>query len=265
VSAAHRMPILFVGHGSPMNALEDNEFTRGWKEIAREIPHPSAILCISAHWETLGSLVTAADPPETLHDFGGFPQELYQVRYAAPGCAWLAREAAAAGRRFAVGIDREWGLDHGCWAVLRRMYPAADIPVVELSLNRSMPSLLHYELGRALAPLRERGVLIVASGNLVHNLGAVTLPPDADFNTPYALPWAEEANERFKSLIDSGSDEELVYYRTLGADVDLAVPTPEHYLPLLYILGLRGRDESVSWFNDEAVAGSVTMTSFLVS
>ncbi|HTZ52978.1 MAG TPA: 4,5-DOPA dioxygenase extradiol [Spirochaetia bacterium] len=265
MSAEHRMPLLFVGHGSPLNALEENQFTRGWKEIAREIPRPAAVLCISAHWETLGSLVTAADLPETLHDFDGFPRELYEVRYAAHGCSWLTRETAVAGRRFAVGIDREWGLDHGCWAVLRRMYPGADIPVVELSLNRSMPALLHYELGRALAPLREQGVLIIASGNLVHNLGAVTLPPDADFNTPYALPWAEEANERFKSLIDSGSDEELVYYHALGPEVEMAVPTPEHFLPLLYVLGLRRREESVSWFNDEAVAGSLTMTSFLVS
>jgi len=265
MSAEHRMPLLFVGHGSPLNALEDNQFTRGWKEIAREIPRPVAVLCISAHWETLGSLVTAADQPETLHDFDGFPQELYELRYGAHGCPWLTRETAVAGRRFAVGIDREWGLDHGCWVVLRRMYPAADIPVVELSLNRSLPTLLHYELGRALAPLREQGVLIIASGNLVHNLGAVTLAPDADFNTPYALPWAEAANERFKSLIDSGSDEELVYYHSLGPEVEMAVPTPEHFLPLLYVLGLRRRDESVSWFNDETIAGSLTMTSFLVS
>ena len=263
--ASARMPVLFVGHGSPMNALEDNEFARGWREIAREIPRPEAILCISAHWETLGSLVTAADPPQTIHDFGGFPQELYQVHYPAPGCPWLAKEAAAEGRRFAIGIDREWGLDHGCWSVLSRMYPAADVPVVQLSLNRTMPTLLHYELGRALSPLRDKGVLILASGNLVHNLGAITLPPGGDFNTPFALPWAEEANERFKSLIDAGSDEELVYYRSLGEAVQLAVPTPEHYLPLLYVLGLRGKHESVSYFNDEAVAGSLTMTSLLVS
>jgi 4,5-DOPA dioxygenase extradiol len=259
------MPVLFVGHGSPMNALQDNEFSRGWKDISREIPRPSAILCISAHWETNGSLVTAADPPQTIHDFGGFPQELYQVRYAAPGSAWLARETAAAARKFAVGIDREWGLDHGCWSVLGRMYPAADIPVVQLSLNRTMPTLLHYELGRALSPLRDKGVLIIASGNLVHNLGAIQLPPGGDFNTHYALPWAEEASEIFKNLIDSSADEELVFYRSLGPAVQLAVPTPEHYLPLLYVLGLRGKKESVSYFNDEPVAGSLTMTSLLVS
>jgi len=265
MSPAGRMPVLFVGHGSPMNALDDNEFSRGWVEIARQIPRPAAILCVSAHWETAGSLVTAADPPPTIHDFGGFPLALYQVRYPAPGSSWLARETAAAARKFAIGMDREWGLDHGCWSVLSRMYPAADVPVVQLSLNRTMPTRLHYELGRALSPLRNKGVLVLASGNLVHNLGAVTLPPGGDFNTRFALPWAAEASELFKSLIDSSADEELIDYRSLGKAVSLAVPTPEHYLPLLYVLGLREKSESVSYFNDEAVAGSLTMTSLLVS
>jgi 4,5-DOPA dioxygenase extradiol len=264
MSTHQRMPVLFVGHGSPMNALEDNEFARGWKEIAREIKRPTAILCISAHWETTGSLVTSADPPPTIHDFGGFPLELYQVRYPAPGSPWLARRVMEAARKFAIGIDREWGLDHGCWSVLRRMYPHADVPVVQLSLDRSMPTRLHYELGRALDPLRDEGVLILASGNLVHNLGRITLPPRGDFNTPFALPWAAEASERIKELIDDGASDELIAYRSLGSAVQLAVPTPEHYLPLLYVLGLRGKEESVTYFNDEAVAGSLTMTSFMV-
>ena len=259
-----RMPVLFVGHGSPMNALQDNEFSRGWKEIARQIPRPTAILCISAHWETLGSLVTSVDPPPTLHDFNGFPLELYQVRYPAPGSPWLMRRVMDAAPKFAIGIDREWGLDHGCWSILRRMYPSADVPVVQLSLDRGMPTRLHYELGRALEPLRDEGVLIVASGNLVHNLARISLPPRGDLATPYALPWASEANERIKSLIDAGDHEDLIGYRSLGSAVQMAVPTPEHYLPLLYVLGLRGKGESVSYFNDEVVTGSVTMTSVLV-
>ncbi|HUJ73211.1 MAG TPA: 4,5-DOPA dioxygenase extradiol, partial [bacterium] len=248
--APRRMPVLFVGHGSPMNALQENAFARGWKAVAREIPRPTAILCISAHWETAGSLVTSSDPPPTLHDFTGFPLDLYQVRYPAVGSPWLARKVMEAAPRFAIGMDREWGLDHGCWIVLRHMYPQADIPVVQLSLDRSMPTRLHYELGRALDPLRDDGVLIVASGNLVHNLGRISLPPRGDFTTPFALPWASEAAERLKGLIDSGAHEELIAYRTLGSAVQLAVPTPEHYLPLLYVLGLRGKDESVSYFND---------------
>ncbi len=262
--APRRMPVLFVGHGSPMNALQDNEFARGWKDIAREIPHPSAVLCISAHWETSGSLVTTTDPPQTIHDFGGFPLELYQVRYAAPGSPWLVRRVVDAAPKFAIGMDREWGLDHGCWSVLRRMYPRADIPVVQLSLDRSMPTRLHYELGKALDPLRDEGVLIIASGNLVHNLGRITLPPHGDFNTPFALPWADEANQRIKELIDDGAHDELIAYRSLGSAVQLAVPTPEHYLPLLYVLGLRGKEESVRYFNDKPVAGSITMTSLMV-
>ncbi|HET6451390.1 MAG TPA: 4,5-DOPA dioxygenase extradiol, partial [Spirochaetia bacterium] len=239
MNTPHRMPVLFVGHGSPMNALQENEFARGWKAVAREVPRPAAILCVSAHWETAGSLVTSTDPPPTLHDFDGFPLDLYQVRYPAPGSPWLVRKVTEAARKFAIGLDREWGLDHGCWCVLRWMYPHADIPVVQLSLDRAMPTRLHYELGRALDPLRDEGVLIIASGNLVHNLGRISLPPRGDFATPFALPWASEAAERIKGLIDSGSSEELIAYRSLGSAVQLAVPTPEHYLPLLYVLGMR--------------------------
>ncbi len=263
--APSRMPVLFVGHGNPMNALQETDFSRGWKAVAREIPHPTAILCISAHWETTGALVTSSDPPPTLHDFNGFPLELYQVRYPAAGSPWLVRRVVDAAPKFAIGIDREWGLDHGCWCVLNRMYPHADVPVVQLSLDRTMPTRLHYELGKALEPLRHEGVLIIASGNLVHNLGRISLPPRGDLNTPFAHPWAAEAIQRIKGLIDAGANEELIGYRSLGSAVQLAVPTPEHYLPLLYVLGLRGSGESVSYFNDQAVAGSVTMTSLLVS
>ena len=262
--AEQRMPVLFVGHGSPMNAIEDNEFSRGWKEIARKLPRPSTILCISAHWETAGSLVTGMDQPPTIHDFGGFPRELFEVQYPAPGSQRLARETIGAVKKVAIGIDREWGLDHGCWSVLRRMYPDADVPVVQLSLDSGIPARHHYELGRELAPLRDKGVLILASGNIVHNLGRIALPRNGDFNSPFGLPWALEASELFKTLIDSDRHDELIDYHSLGEAVQLAVPTPEHYLPLLYALALKGEDESISLFNDEAVAGSLTMTSLVI-
>ena len=261
---AGRMPVLFIGHGSPMNAIEDNEFSRGWKEVAREVPRPKAILCISAHWETAGELVTGMDTPPTIHDFGGFPRELFEVRYPAPGSPWLAEQTIGVVKKVAVGIDREWGLDHGCWSVLRQMYPAADVPVVQLSLDTTMPARFHFELARELAPLRDQGVLVLASGNIVHNLGRIALPKSGNFNSPYGLPWALEASALLKSLIDAGAYDELMEYRSLGSAVQLAVPTPEHYLPLLYALALKGKDESVSYFNDEAVAGSLTMTSLVV-
>jgi 4,5-DOPA dioxygenase extradiol len=262
--AARRMPVLFVGHGSPMNAIEDNQFSRGWQATARKLPRPSAILCVSAHWETAGSLVTGMDQPPTIHDFGGFPRELFEVQYPAPGSRRLARETIGTVKKVAIGIDREWGLDHGCWSVLRRMYPDADVPVVQLSLDRSMTARHHYELGRELAPLRDAGVLILASGNIVHNLGRISLPRNGDFNTPFGLPWALEASDLFKTLIDGDRHDELIDYQSLGNAVRLAVPTPEHYLPLLYSLALKGDAESISLFNDEAVAGSLTMTSLII-
>jgi 4,5-DOPA dioxygenase extradiol len=263
-NTAVRLPVLFVGHGSPMNAIEDNEFSRGWREIARTLPRPSSILCISAHWETEGSLVTGMDQPPTVHDFGGFPKALFDVQYPAPGSKGLARDTIGVVKKVAIGIDREWGLDHGCWSVLRRMYPHADIPVVQLSLDRGMTERHHYELGRELAPLRDRGVLILASGNIVHNLGCVAPSRNGDFNAPFGFPWALEASELFLSLIDADRHDELIDYRALGSAVQMAVPTPEHYLPLLYALALKGTGESISVFNDVAVAGSLTMTSLLI-
>jgi len=258
------MPVLFVGHGSPMNAIEDNEFSRRWRDTARTLPRPSSILCISAHWETDGTQVTGMDQPPTIHDFGGFPKALFDVQYPAPGSKSLARDTISAVKKVAIGIDREWGLDHGCWSVLRRMYPHADIPVVQLSLDRGMTARHHYELGRELAPLRDTGVLILASGNIVHNLARVALPRNGDFNTPFGFPWALEANETVMSLIDADRHDELIDYRTLGDSVQMAVPTPEHFLPLLYALALKGDGESISVFNDAAVAGSLTMTSLVI-
>ena len=204
------------------------------------------------------------EKPPTIHDFAGFPRELFEVGYPAPGSPWLPQETIGLVRKAAVGIDRAWGLDHGCWSVLRQMYPAADIPVVQLSLDTSQPGQFHYDLARELAPLRDKGVLILASGNIVHNLRRISLPGSGSFNDPYGLPWALEASALVKSLIDTGAHDELIDYRSLGAAVQLAVPTPEHYLPLLYALAMKDKEEAVSYFNDEAVAGSLTMTSLVV-
>jgi 4,5-DOPA dioxygenase extradiol len=261
------MPVLFVGHGNPMNAIEDNPFSREWQRVGKELPKPKAILCISAHWETWGTMVTAMDKPRTIHDFGGFPPELYAVKYPAPGSEWLAKELCKTVRSVGVALDKDWGLDHGCWSVLSRMYPKADIPVVQLSLDASQQAPFHFALAKELAPLRKEGILIVGSGNMVHNLGRVVIPSGdfADFNKPYGLPWAITASELFKRLILEGKFEKLVDYPSLGLEVQLAIPTPEHYLPMLYILALKQEEDRMTWFNDVALAGSLTMTSFILS
>jgi 4,5-DOPA dioxygenase extradiol len=257
------MPVLFVGHGSPMNAIEENVFSRAWRELGRTLPRPKAILCISAHWETWGTLVTAAPQPRTIHDFGGFPRALYEVRYPAPGSRWLAQEARGAVTKTEVDLDTDWGLDHGCWSVLRQMFPDADVPVVEMSLDTAKSPQAHYELAAELAPLRDRGVLIVGSGNLVHNLRRMVLAGRdvGDFNRPFGLDWAIEANALLKRLIDTHDHDALIAYPTLGPAVQLAVPTPEHYLPLLYALALQDERDRLTYFNDQPVAGSLTMTS----
>jgi 4,5-DOPA dioxygenase extradiol len=265
-SELQTMPVLFVGHGSPMNALEDNEFSRGWREVARTIPRPRAILCISAHWETRGTQVTGMEKPPTIHDFGGFPQELYAVEYPAPGSQWLANEAAGLVKKAEIGLAEQWGLDHGCWSVLRRMYPDADVPVIQMSLDDTRPAQDHYELAKGLAPLRHKGVLILGSGNMVHNLRRIVFRGNgpANFNEPFGLDWAIEANELFKKLINENRHTELAHYQNLGKAVELAVPTPEHYLPMLYALALKQENEAVSYFNDKPVAGSLTMTSLII-
>ena len=263
---AELMPVLFIGHGSPMNAIEDNVFSRTWREVARALPRPKAILCISAHWETQGTRVTAMDRPRTIHDFGGFPKELFSVQYPAPGSSWLAQETRGAVTKAQVEPDSEWGLDHGCWSVLNQMYPGADVPVVQLSLDATRPARHHYELAGELSPLRKKGVLILCSGNIVHNLRLIVVKGGgiSDFNEPFGLDWATEANELFKKLIDEDRHDELIDYRSLGKAVQLAIPTAEHYLPMLYALALKQADESVSCFNDAAVGGSLTMTSFRI-
>jgi 4,5-DOPA dioxygenase extradiol len=261
-----RMPVLFVGHGSPMNAIENNEFSRGWHEVGKSLPKPKAILCISAHWETWGTLVTSMEKPKTIHDFGGFPRELYTARYPAPGSPWLADEVKKLVHTVEVGLDEDWGLDHGCWSVLKQMYPAADIPVVQLSLDYTRQGKYHLILAKELAPLREQGVLIIGSGNMVHNLRLVEIPGGdfGNFNQPFAFEWAKEADAIFKKLINAGNYEKLADYHSLGDYVQLAVPTPEHFFPMLYALSLKTKEETITYFNDKPLAGSLTMTSLLI-
>ena len=222
------MPVLFVGHGSPMNAIEDNQFSNGWREVGGRLPKPKAILCISAHWETWGTLVTAMDRPRTIHDFGGFPPALFAVQYSSPGSRWLAEETKKVVEKAAVGLDKDWGLDHGCWSVLNQIFPEADIPVVQLSLDYTQPAQYHYDLAKELAPLRKKGVLILGSGNMVHNLRLVQLKGNSlrDFNRPFGFDWAIEANELFKKLIRQNDHQALVEYPALGQAVQLAIPTP---------------------------------------
>lgn len=253
------MPMLFIGHGSPMNGIEDNAFSASWEKLGKTIPTPSAVLCISAHWFTAGTHITAMEKPPTIHDFYGFPKALFDVQYPAPGSPALARETASLVRKTEVGLDHEWGLDHGTWTIIRHMYPAANIPVLQLSMDYTKGPRYHYELAQELAALRQKGVLVVGSGNLVHNLGMLNWKqPDGGFD------WAVSANEKFKHLITQRDHQALMQYPSLGQDVKLAVPTPEHFLPLLYILGLQREQDQVSFFNDQTTMGSISMTSLLV-
>lgn len=253
------MPVLFLGHGSPMNALEENVFVRGWREIGETLPKPNAILCISAHWETRGTFVTAMEKPPTIHDFGGFPQKLFEVQYPAPGSPQLALETQKAVTKTEVGLDQKWGLDHGCWSVVKHLYPAADVPVIQMSLDYYQAPQFHYELGKELAALRKKGILIVGSGNMVHNLQRVAWNKLNEAG--YGYDWALEANDKMKAFIEQGDHQQLISYKSQGKAFDLSIPTPEHFLPLLYILALQGKDEKPEIFNDQAIAGSLTMTS----
>ena len=253
------MPVLFVGHGSPMNGIEDNEFSERWVQMAKEIPTPAAVLVISAHWFSKGTRITAMDFPKTIHDFGGFPQALFDVQYSAPGNPVLAKEAASLLHSAHVELDHDWGLDHGAWTVVRRMYPEAEIPVLQLSIDYTKGPQYHYDLAKELYGLRKKGVLIIGSGNMAHNLRMVSWEK---MNTPgYGFDWALKMNDTFKQLITDGDYKPLIHYESLGAEARLAIPTPEHYLPLLYSLGLKGSKDNISFFNDKAVAGSLTMTS----
>jgi 4,5-DOPA dioxygenase extradiol len=257
------MPLLFLGHGSPMNAIEENEFVLGWRAAAETLPRPDAIMCISAHWETRGTFVTAMKNPPTIHDFGGFPKALYDVQYPAPGNPALAAEVKEIIRKTEVGLDEKWGLDHGCWSVLKHLYPVADVPVIQLSLDYYQAPQYHYDLAKELSPLRSKGVLIIGSGNIVHNLGMVAW--DKLDAVDYGYDWAVEAKEKMKKFIADGNHLSLIDYKSQGRAISLAVPTPEHFLPLLYILALKEENEKVSFFNDKSVAGSLAMTSLLIS
>jgi len=252
------MPVLFVGHGSPMNGIEDTGFSRRWTAMANEIPMPKAVLVVSAHWYTRGTKITAMDFPPTIHDFGGFPQALFDVQYPAPGNPALAREAASLIKLADVELDHDWGLDHGTWTIVRHMYPQANIPVLQLSIDYSKGPQYHYELAKELYELRRKGVLIMGSGNMVHNLRMAAWDK---INDPFAYDWASRINEQFKTLILDGNHRALIDYEKLGQEARMAIPTAEHYLPLLYTLGLKGKQDEVSFFNDKTVGGSLTMTS----
>jgi len=256
------MPALFVGHGSPMYAIEENEFVQTWRRLGEELPKPKAIIAVSAHWEARGTQVTAMQHPKTIHDFGGFPRELYEVEYPAPGSPELANEVLKNIHGTPVVADEKWGLDHGTWSVIRRIYPKADIPIVQLSLDYHKSPKEHYELAKELAAFRDKGVMIIGSGNIVHNLRQVAW--DRPDDEEYGHDWAIEANELVKKLILENNHKALIDYQSLGRAVQLAAPTPDHFLPLLYALALKKDDEEVSFFNDKAVMGSLTMTSLKI-
>jgi len=248
-------PAIFFGHGNPMNALPHNAYADAWAAVGSELPRPRAVLSLSAHWYLPGTMVTAMQAPRTIHDFGGFPSELYQVRYPAPGDAALASRVQALLSPISVGRDEQWGLDHGTWSVLRHVFPGADVPVVQLSIDETQPAAFHYEVGKRLAPLRDEGVLIIGSGNLVHNLHAYAWGqrPVEPFD------WAVRFEGRVRELVLAGEDGPLIAYETLGHDAMLSAPTPDHYLPLLYVIALRREGDQVSFPVEGVDGGSVSM------
>ncbi len=255
------MPVLFLGHGSPMNAIEENEFVTGFRNVAKILPEPTAILCISAHWESRGTFVTVAEKPGTIHDFGGFPQELFEVQYPAPGDPVLAKEIKTGMKTTIVGLDEKWGLDHGCWSVVKHLYPIADVPVLQMSLDYYKTPAEHYSIAKELSWLRKKGVLIVGSGNMVHNLGLIAW--DKLNTSGFAYDWALEAADKIKNWMLTRDHQSLINYQLRGKAMNLAIPTPDHFLPLLYTLALLETNETVSLFNDKPVAGSLTMTSVI--
>lgn len=256
------MPVMFMGHGSPMNAIEENEFVKGFRKMGEGIPKPAAVLCISAHWETRGTHITAMENPRTIHDFGGFPKELFEVQYPAKGDPELAKSTADLITKTEVGLDHKWGLDHGAWSVIKHLYPNANIPVIQMSLDRYQNPQYHYELAAELAALRKKGILIIGSGNMVHNLGMVAW--DKLNEDEYGYDWALEASNKMKQFIEDGDHKSLINYTSQGKAFDLAIPTAEHYLPLLYTLALKGGRDKLSLFNDKAIGGSLTMTSIKI-
>ncbi|HET6489571.1 MAG TPA: 4,5-DOPA dioxygenase extradiol [Syntrophales bacterium] len=252
---ANLTPAIFFGHGNPMNALLKNAYTEGWASIGTSIPRPKAVLSVSAHWYIPASAVTDNLAPRTLHDFGGFPKELYRVQYPAAGSPELARHVQDLAAPLSVAPDDSWGLDHGTWAVLRHVFPDADVPIVQLSIDERQPPRFHYELGRHLAPLRKEGVLVIGSGNIVHNLHTYAWGNQKT----HPFDWAVRFEKQARELMLKGDDTLLIDYEKLGRDAMLSIPTPDHYLPLLYVLGLRGKGEQVSFPVEGVDGGSVSM------
>ena len=257
-SKTERMPALFVGHGSPTNATENNQYTKEWEKIGAKLPRPSAILCISAHWFTDATLVHGAEKPKTIHDFYGFPPELYELRYPAPGSPETAKTVQKEIKSTKVGWDTDWGLDHGCWVPLLRMFPEAEVPVFQLSIDFTKPSAFHFELGKELADLRRRGVMIVGSGNIVHNLGLITFD---ERTAPFE--WALEFDDKVKGLIEKRDFKKLTEYQNLGTAAHFSIPTPDHYWPMLYVLGLIAKDEKIEFFSEGIAYKSISMRSFV--
>jgi len=255
MNMAKPMPTIFFGHGNPMNALLSNKYTEGWAAIGRELLRPRAVLCVSAHWYLPGTLVTAMASPPTIHDFGGFPRALYEVQYPAPGDRDLAHRVQALLAPIPVKPDKRWGLDHGTWSVLRHVFPEADVPVVQLSIDATQPAAFHFALGKKLAPLREEGILIIGSGNLVHNLHAYA------WGEHYVKPfdWAVRFEKQTRELLLAGNDGPLIDYETLGPDALLSAPTPDHYLPLLYVIALRRAAEQIRFPVEGFDGGSISM------
>lgn len=258
-SNTDKMPVLFLGHGSPMNAIEENQFVAGFRDLAKTLPQPNAILCVSAHWYTKGTKVTSMEMPRTIHDFGGFPQALFDVQYPAKGSPELALETQKILDPVMVELDEHWGLDHGAWSVIKHLYPSADVPVIQLSIDYTKSGQYHFELAQKLQALRYKGVLIIGSGNIVHNLRMVDFRNFDKDN--YGYDWAIEARQTVNDHLLNGDFQSLINFEKLNKAVQLAVPTPEHYLPLLYTLGLKDKTDDLSLFNDKLLAGSLSMTS----
>ncbi|SEF93151.1 4,5-DOPA dioxygenase extradiol [Flavobacterium urumqiense] len=258
-SNTEKMPALFLGHGSPMNAIEENQFVAGFRNLAKTLPQPNAILCISAHWFTKGTKVTAMEMPRTIHDFGGFPQALFEVEYPAKGSPELALETKELLLPTEVELDEHWGLDHGAWSVIKHLYPDANVPVIQLSIDYTKSGQYHFDLAQKLSALRNKGILIIGSGNIVHNLGLVDFHNFDKDN--YGYDWAIEVKENVNNYLLHGNFQPLIDFEKQNKAFQLAIPTPEHYLPLIYTLGLKGKSEELSLFNDKLLAGSLSMTS----
>lgn len=256
---SEKMPVLFLGHGSPMNAIEENEFVSGFRNVAKTLPKPNAILCVSAHWFTRGTKVTAMQMPATIHDFGAFPKELFAVQYPAIGSPELAKMTEEILKPIQVELDDKWGLDHGAWCVIKHLYPDANIPVIQLSIDYTKPAAYHFALAQQLQSLRHKGVLIIGSGNIIHNLGLVDFAHMHKDN--YGFDWAIESRAKINQWLLDGNFEPIINYDKQGRAIALAVPSPDHYLPLIYVLGLKEKSESLSLFNDKLLAGSLSMTS----